>query len=160
MSDREYPTRPIVGVGAVVFDRGNVVLIRRAREPLKGQWSLPGGAVELGERLDDAIAREVREETGLDVDVGPVVEVLDRVRLGEDRRIQFHYVLVDFLCRPVPGTGREALVPGTDAEAAHWVGVESLAEYAVAEPTVRVIRKAVERAASGWTPGPGYARLD
>jgi mutator protein MutT len=160
MSDREYPTRPIVGVGAIILDGDQVVLIRRAREPLKGQWSLPGGAVELGERLDAAIAREVREETGIDVDVGPVVEVLDRVRVAEDSRVQFHYVLVDFLCRPVPGTRPQDLVPGTDAEAAHWVGVESLAEYGVAEPTVRVIRKAVERARSGWAPGQGYARLD
>jgi len=144
----------------VVLDSGKVVLIRRAREPLKGHWSLPGGAVELGEPLDAAIVREVREETGLDVEVGPVVEVLDRVRVAEDGRIQFHYVLVDFLCRPVPGSAGTDLVPGTDAEAAHWVSVESVAEYAVAEPTVRVIRKAVERAGSGWTPGQGYARLD
>jgi ADP-ribose pyrophosphatase YjhB (NUDIX family) len=114
----------------------------------------------VGERLDAAIVREVREETGLDVDVGPVVEVLDRVRRVDDGRVQFHYVLVDFLCRPVPGTRAQDLVAGTDAEAAHWVSVESLAEYAVAEPTVRVIRKAVERAASGWTAGQGYARLD
>src|SRR2546428_7972306 len=101
---REFPERPVVGVGAVVIDGSRVLLVKRANEPLKGEWSLPGGAVEIGETLEAAIRREVREETGLDVEVGPIVDVLDRIRYDPDGRIKFHYVLVDFLCRPLCGT--------------------------------------------------------
>ncbi len=160
-SDREFPSRPIVGVGAVVIDGDSVLLIRRGQEPLKGEWSIPGGAVELGERLDTAVAREVREETGLDVDVGPVVEVLDRVRRGEEAvRPRFHYVLVDFLCRPGPADVT-ALRPASDADEARWVAIDSLADYAVAAATVRVIQKAVELVQSGqWVASRGYTHLD
>lgn len=101
---RAYPERPIVGVGAVIVDdHGRIVLIKRGVEPLKGHWSLPGGAVELGETLDASIAREVLEETDLVVDVGPVIEVFDRIIMDEERRVQYHYVLVDYLCWPVGG---------------------------------------------------------
>ncbi|HEY7285640.1 MAG TPA: NUDIX hydrolase [Vicinamibacterales bacterium] len=169
-ADREYPSRPIVGVGAVVLDRGAVLLIRRGHEPLKGEWSIPGGAVELSERLDAAVAREVLEETGLDIEVGPVVEVVDRIRPGGDEgRPQFHYVLVDFLCRPrLPEKADvdavQTLRPVTassDADEARWVRVESLADYAVAAATMRVIQKATEMAHSGpWAANRGYSHLD
>jgi ADP-ribose pyrophosphatase YjhB (NUDIX family) len=170
-SDREFPPRPIVGVGAVVLDGDSVLLIRRGQEPLKGQWSIPGGAVELGERLDAAVAREVREETGLDVDVGPVVEVLDRIRPDDDpARPRFHYVLVDFLCRPTDAASRRVsaqslpsppLTPSSDADEARWVRLESLAHYAVANATLRVIHKAVEIARAGeWAANQGYTNLD
>lgn len=172
-SDREFPPRPIVGVGAVVLDGESVLLIRRGREPLKGEWSIPGGAVELSERLDIAIAREVREETGLDVDVGPVVEVLDRIRPGDEAaRPRFHYVLVDFLCRPRSAAAAEPGGPGpappaqpptpsSDADEARWVPLESLSHYAVATATVRVIHKAVEMYRSGpWAAGRGYTHLE
>ena len=92
---RQYPERPIVGVGAVIIDDGKVLLIRRRYEPLAGQWSLPGGAVDIGETLEAATAREMKEETGLDVEVGPVIEVFDRIIKDEDERVRYHYVLVD-----------------------------------------------------------------
>lgn len=136
--DRHFPTRPVVGVGAVVVDGDRVLLVRRAHEPLKGQWSLPGGAVELGETLVDAITREVREETGIDIRVGPIVEVLDRIRHDPSGRVEFHYVLVDFVCTAVGGT----LACGTDASDATWAPAPSLASYGVAESTIVVIRKA------------------
>jgi 8-oxo-dGTP diphosphatase len=141
--DREFPARPIVGVGAVVLDGDRVLLVRRANEPLKGEWSVPGGAVDAGETLRAAIIREVREETGLDVDPGPIVDVLDRIRLEPDGRARFHYVLVDFLCRVVAGTLR----CGTDAADAEWVAVDALDRYDVSESAVAVIRKAAAMAA-------------
>ena len=140
-ASREFPVRPIVGVGAVVIDNDRVLLVRRGNEPLKGEWSLPGGAVELGETLRDAIAREVLEETGLIVGVGAVVDVLDRVRVDPDGRVRFHYVLIDFVCRPVGG----ALSCASDADAAVWSGIADLPAYNVAEATVAVIQKAFDR---------------
>ena len=144
---REYPERPIVGVGAVVLDGSRVVLVKRANEPLKGEWSLPGGAVDVGETLEQAIRREVREETGLDVEVGPIVDVLDRIRHDADGRIKFHYVLVEFLCRPIGGELRCA----SDAEDAVWAADPDLVRYAVAEATIGVIDKGIARAATAWT---------
>src|SRR4051812_12924157 len=96
---RIYPERPIVGVGAVIVDHhGRVVIVKRSHEPLKGEWSLPGGTVEVGETLAEALVREVREETGLDVAVGPLIEVLDRVHRADDGRIEYHFVLLDYRC--------------------------------------------------------------
>jgi mutator protein MutT len=137
-SDREYPSRPIVGVGAVILDGDCVLLVRRGREPLKGEWSIPGGAVESGETLEAAIAREVREETGLDVEVGGVVTVLDRIRLDADGRAHYHYVLIDFLCRRSAGTAACA----SDADELAWVPVRELERYRLADATVRVIESA------------------
>jgi 8-oxo-dGTP diphosphatase len=139
---REYPEAPIIGVGAVVIDDGKVLLVRRGQEPLKGEWSLPGGALELGETLREGIVREVLEETGLTVAPGSIVEVLDRITPGEPSgRVRYHYVLVDFLCHVAGGT----LLGGSDAEEARWVGQEELHEqgcYRLAPVTVRVIEKA------------------
>jgi 8-oxo-dGTP diphosphatase len=149
---RTYPDHPVVGVGAVIVDGNRVLLVRRANEPLKGAWSVPGGVVEVGETLEAAVAREVREETGLEVDVGPMVEVLDRLRFDGDGRPRFHYVLIDFVCRPTGGT----LMAATDAEAVAWAGLGELTEYGVAESTVGVILKAIDRVRSGpWTPREG-----
>lgn len=148
-SDREFPQRPIVGVGAVVVEDNRVLIVRRGNEPLKGEWSLPGGAVEIGETLETAVAREVREETGLEVEVGPIVDVLDRLRFDADGRARFHYVLVDFLCRPKSGT----VTSGSDADAATWANLVELSEYGIAESTISVIVKALDRIRSGpWTP--------
>jgi 8-oxo-dGTP diphosphatase len=136
---RSYPDRPIVGVGAVVVDGDRVLLVRRANEPSKGEWSIPGGAVETGETLEAAIRREVREETGLDVAVGAVVEVLDRIRLDPDGRARYHYVLVDFVCRPCGGS----LACASDASEVAWASLDELEGRGVADITARVIRKAV-----------------
>src|SRR5262245_5924007 len=122
-SSREYPDRPIVGAGAVILHQGQVVLIKRGSPPLLGEWSLPGGAVELGETLRTATEREALEETGLTVKAGEVIEVLDRIVPGKDGAPQYHYVLVDFLCTV---TGGE-LCAGGDAADAKWVAEDQLA---------------------------------
>ncbi|MDE3150304.1 MAG: NUDIX hydrolase [Acidobacteriota bacterium] len=113
---REFPESPLVGVGAVVVQHGRVLLVRRASEPLKGQWSLPGGMLELGESLADGVIREVKEETGLVVEVLELIEVLDRIH-REGGRVRYHYVIADYLCRVVGG----ALQAATDADAVRWV---------------------------------------
>ena len=141
---RSYPPRPVIGVGAVILDGDRVLLIKRAHEPLKGQWSLPGGGVELGETLERAVAREVHEETGLDVEVGPIVDVLDRIANDAEGRVEHHFVLVDFVCRP-SGGAPWTLSSGSDADAAEWVALDALPRYGVADITVAVIRKAAGR---------------
>jgi len=138
---REYPERPIVGVGAVILDGDRVLLVRRGHEPLKGEWSLPGGAVEAGETLETAIAREVLEETGLEVEVGPMIDVLDRIRVDPDGRVRYHFVLIDYLCRPTGGT----LCCATDAADATWATVDDLAAFSLAAATLEMIHKGVDR---------------
>jgi 8-oxo-dGTP diphosphatase len=133
---REYPQTPMVGVGAVVIDGDHVLLIRRGQQPMKGQWSLPGGALEVGETLLDGVRREVREETGLEVEPVALIEVLDRIVRDEDGRVRFHYVLVDYLCRV---TGGE-LCCATDAVDARWASRDEL--DSVAAFTVAVIQRA------------------
>ncbi len=139
---RRYPDRPFVGVGAVIVHEGRVVLIRRAKPPLQGHWSIPGGAVELGETLEACVAREMREETGLEVEVGPVVEVLERISRDGDDRVEFHYVLVDYLCWPVGGVLRH----GSDVDGAVWADPRDLTPYGLTDTATGVIGKAVELA--------------
>ena len=136
---RTFPDRPIVSVGAVVLDGGRVLLARRAHPPLKDAWSLPGGVVELGETLEAALVRELREETGLDVEVGPVVDVLDRVERSADGRVEFHYVIIDYLCSVRGGAVR----PGSDAIAARWVELGELEAFQLTPAAAAVIDKAV-----------------
>lgn len=136
---REFPEAPIVGVGAVVIDGTKVLLVRRANEPLKGEWSLPGGALEVGETLQQGVVREVLEETGVTVAPAGIVEILDRiVRDEESGRVRYHYVLIDFVCRVTGGSPRM----GSDADEVRWVDRAVLNEFAVAPVTVRVIEKA------------------
>jgi ADP-ribose pyrophosphatase YjhB (NUDIX family) len=130
-----------VGVGAVVLDGTRVLLVKRGQAPLKGHWSLPGGAVETGETLEQAVTREVLEETGVTIEVGPIVEVLDRISRDAEGRVEHHYVLVDFVARPTGGS----LQGASDADDAAWVALADLARYEVAAVTVGVIRKAASR---------------
>jgi 8-oxo-dGTP diphosphatase len=152
---REFPSQPVVGVGAVVLRRDatdayyEVLLIKRANPPSQGEWSLPGGAVEVGERLEEAVVREVLEETGLDVDVVAQVEVLDHIIRDRpdpnspEAPVRFHYVLIDFVCRVAGGT----LACATDALDACWRPMDQLSEqgaYTLRPKTLAVIRKAMQ----------------
>ena len=136
---RTYPKRPIVGVGAVVFEAGGVVLVKRRYEPLAGQWSLPGGALELGESLEAGVAREIREETGLLIEVGPVVEVFDRILVDEAGLVQYHFVLVDYLCHSRGGDLRA----GTDVDDVVVVDPAQLEPYRLTEKARAVIARAM-----------------
>lgn len=136
---RTYPSRPIVGVGAVVLVDGQIVLVRRRFDPLAGQWTLPGGVLETGEKLEAGVAREVLEETGLIVEVGPLVEVFDRILLDQEQRVRYHYVLIDYLCRMVGGVQQ----PGSDVDDVVLAGVGSLADYRLTSKAIEVIQKAV-----------------
>jgi mutator protein MutT len=137
---RQYPERPIVGVGAVIVEAGKVVLVRRRYEPLAGRWSLPGGALELGETLETGVAREMREETGLDIEVGPVIEVFDRIILDAERRVRYHFVLVDYLCWPLGGE----LQAGSDVDHAILVDPASLDAYDLTAKAQAVIARALQ----------------
>ena len=139
---RQYPGQPIVGVGAVIMHEGKVVLVKRRFEPLAGQWSLPGGRLELGETLEAGLAREMLEETGLEIEVGPVVDVFDRILLDPERKVRYHYVLIDYLCRPVGGE----LHHGSDVAAAELVDPDDLARYRLTPKATSVIQKAVAAA--------------
>lgn len=116
MLQREFPVAPLVGVGAVVIEQGRVLLVQRGTEPAKGQWSIPGGLIDVGESLREAVAREVREETGLIVEPLELIELLDRIHRHGDR-VRYHYVIADYLCRVVGGT----LLAASDADAVRWV---------------------------------------
>ena len=146
-SQREYPLRPIPGVGAVLLrecdGRDEVLLVRRAREPLAGSWSLPGGAIELGETTAEACVREVREETGLEVAVMAPIETFDIILRDAAGAVQFHYLIVDMLCTVCSGQ----ICAGEDASEAVWASVEGVlerGEFALTERACTVIRRALD----------------
>ena len=136
--NRKYPDHPIVGVGGIVFQGDQVLLIKRGKEPGLGQWSIPGGVVRTGEPLKEAVVREVFEETHLEVEVLALAKILERIYRDPDGRVAYHYVLVDFLCRMVSGT----LQADSDAQQACFVPLADLASYKVVPITLEVIRRA------------------
>jgi 8-oxo-dGTP diphosphatase len=134
---REYPEQPLVGVGAIIIQEARVVLVKRAHPPLQAQWSIPGGVLEAGEMVRDAAIREAGEETGLTVEPDELLGVYDRVLRDPSGRVQYHYVLVDFLCRWVAGD----LAAGSDAAEVRWFTREELPALHLAEDTFDVIYK-------------------
>ncbi len=135
--NREYPDRPLVGIGVVVRRGDNVLVVRRARPPRQGEWSLPGGLQKLGETVFEAARREVREETGLETEITSVVDVVDFIDRDESGRIRFHYTLIDVAAIAPEGEP----VPSDDADEAAWVPVRDLETLGMWEETVRVLRK-------------------
>ncbi len=140
--NREYPERPIVGVGGVILLEGKVVLVRRRFEPLAGRWSLPGGMLEVGETLEAGVSREMTEETGLEIEVGPVIEVFDRITYDKSQRVQFHFVLVDYLCWPSGGQ----LQAGSDVDRVVLAAPLDFQNYNLTEKVTEVIGRALELA--------------
>ena len=135
---RKYPDQPIIGVGGIVFREDQVLLVKRGKEPNLGRWSIPGGAVQTGETLKEAVIRELREETHLEVEVLVVTKVLDRIFRDPDGRVAYHYVLVDFLCHPKKGELR----PDSDAADARFVPLQELSSYSLPPHTLEVIHRA------------------
>jgi 8-oxo-dGTP diphosphatase len=159
-SSREYPERPLVGVGGVVIDKGRALLIRRASEPLRGEWSIPGGMLELGETLEEGVIRELLEETGLRVRVLELIEVFDRIVYapkgegggGDDlQRPRFHYVIADYLCERISGEHAAA----SDVTDAVFAGEEELERFHLTETALRILHKAfaMDRARQRATEG-------
>jgi len=141
---REYPERPVVGIGGVVIEEGRALLIRRGSEPLLGHWSIPGGTLEIGETLEQGVSRELLEETGVHVRVLDVIEVFDRIFPGEPlqdgqiRGPRFHYVIVDFLCERLAGDPRA----GSDVTDVALAAEDELEQFPLTETAARVLRKA------------------
>lgn len=151
---REYPDHPVVGVGGVVIVEGRALLIRRGSEPLRGQWSIPGGTLELGESLERGVARELLEETGLEVRVLELIEVFDRVYQGDDadrsplrNGPKYHFVIADYLCERISGEA----IAGSDVTHVAFARQDELDGYGLTETATRILRKAfaMERARRG-----------
>src|SRR3954467_13358499 len=138
---REYPKRPLLGVGAVVLRGDQVLLVCRAQEPCKGEWTFPGGLVELGETLRQAAEREPYEETGIRIRAGEVLEVVDSLVKGTGGRLRFHYSIVDVVCKYLAGSPR----PGDDVSEVAWVHVKEALRMPLAGVTAKVLRKAVRK---------------
>jgi len=142
--DRRYPKRPILGVGALIFRGDEILMAQRGKQPLIGWWSLPGGAVETGERLTDAIRREVLEETGLEIDPVELFEVFERIMRDGEGAAEYHYVLIDYLCEITGGKEQ----PGDDVSNVEWVRRGDLKNYTITEGTLGVIERGFAKVAS------------
>jgi 8-oxo-dGTP diphosphatase len=141
---RRYPDRPFISVGAVILREGRLLLVKRGSEPLKGEWSVPGGALELGETIRTGVEREVLEETGLKVIAGDVVAVLDRIYLDSDGRCEFHYVLVDMVCRLSPGEDPSRAQASADAEDVRWLTFAEVRTWPMQEPLREVLLRVID----------------
>lgn len=142
---REYPERPVMGVGGVIVDRGRTVLIRRGTEPLLGQWSIPGGTIEIGETIEEAVRRELREETGLEVRVLELIELFDRIYLEngvtgwkDKKKPRYHYVIADYLCELVGGEPHA----GSDVTDLAFATEDELSRFHLTEKATSVLKKA------------------
>ena len=135
---RCYPPCPLIGVGVLVFDKDRVLLVKREQEPGKGRWSIPGGLLELGELLKEGARRETKEETGIDVDVDDLLDVIDNIVVDELDKVSYHYVLIDYLGHRIGGT----LVPGTDVKEARWATLEELDALSTTRTLQRLVQKA------------------
>ncbi len=150
---REYPLRPIVGVGAVVVENDNVLVVRRGQPPRMGAWSIPGGGVRLGEDLEGACVREVREETGLEVEIVSEGRVLNRVTRDKWGRVRFHYVLIDYVCRPRGGT----LEAASDVSEARW---HPLGEISALCPMTSGTAEFIRESVAALRPSAGSGRRE
>ena len=139
---RDYPERPLLGVGAVIVKNDDVLVVRRANRPLQGEWSLPGGLVETGETTKEAVVREILEETNLTIEPIELVEVFERILRDAESRVQYHFVVVDYLCRMLSGEPR----PGTDVSEIRWAQLEELPMLGITPETTAVIHKALSAA--------------
>jgi 8-oxo-dGTP diphosphatase len=139
----------MVGVGGVVISSGRALLVRRGRAPLQGQWSIPGGMLEVGETLLEGVRRELLEETGIEVRVGELIEVFERITTDNHRKTRYHFVVLDYLCEAVSGEARA----GSDVVDVVWAGPSELAKYSISETAMRVIMKAFEMARPPRAPG-------
>jgi 8-oxo-dGTP diphosphatase len=140
--NREYPDRPVVGVGGVVIADGRVLLIRRGSPPLEGEWSIPGGTLECGERLMEGVRRELREETHLEVRVGELIEVFERIFPDGAGKPKYHFVILDYLCERIRGEAQA----GSDVTDVAWAEEKELEKYALTPTATRVIKSAFQMA--------------
>lgn len=136
---RVYPETPLVGVGAVICGDGKILLIRRANEPGRGLWSIPGGLVEVGERIVDAVKREVKEETGIDVEVGRLIDVIENIVVDEDGRVKFHYILIDFEAKPI--SEKLEVRPSPEVLEARWFTPEEIKNLPITRTARILFRK-------------------
>jgi ADP-ribose pyrophosphatase YjhB (NUDIX family) len=135
---RKYPVCPLIGVGALIHRGDKIVVVKRENEPAKGKWSIPGGLLELGERVYDGVKREVMEETGLDVKIDRLLDVIDNIVYDDEGKICYHYVLIDYLCSPSPGD----LKAGTDVKEAQWIKLKDINNLPTTKTLKRLLAKA------------------